>query len=104
MRNSAKGSGEKRRREELDIKQTIPLPMLDSSVFMLDCSMPDKNVVKGKILLCKLLSYETFTKGIQGLISIDDSSLNISFLFPIPFIVISSLDGLNLLNYINNTK
>ncbi|KAG6534258.1 hypothetical protein ZIOFF_008144 [Zingiber officinale] len=69
-----------------------------------DCSMPDKNVVKGKILLCKLLSYETFTKGIQGLISIDDSSLNISFLFPIPFIVISSLDGLNLLNYINNTK
>ncbi|XP_042418381.1 subtilisin-like protease SBT4.3 [Zingiber officinale] len=69
-----------------------------------DCSMPDKNVVKGKILLCKLLSYETFTKGIQGLISIDDSSLNISFLFPIPFIVISSLDGLNLLNYINNTN
>ncbi|KAG6480863.1 hypothetical protein ZIOFF_057451 [Zingiber officinale] len=70
-----------------------------------DCTaLPDINIVKGKIVLCKHFSDEIFITGIKGLIYIDDSSLDVSDLYPVPFITVSSLDGLNLLSYINNTK
>ncbi|KAG6480854.1 hypothetical protein ZIOFF_057442 [Zingiber officinale] len=70
-----------------------------------DCTaLPDINIVKGKIVLCKYFSDEIFSTGIKGLIFIDDSSLDVSDLYPVPFITVSSLDGLNLLSYINNTK
>ncbi|XP_074568513.1 subtilisin-like protease SBT4.3 [Curcuma longa] len=70
-----------------------------------DCTaLPDKNVLKGKIVLCNYFSDEIFSTGIKGLVFIDDSSLDVSFVYPIPFITVSSLDGLKLLSYINNTK
>ncbi|XP_042428724.1 subtilisin-like protease SBT4.3 [Zingiber officinale] len=69
-----------------------------------DCTLLDKNVVKGKIVLCNFFSFETFNTGIKGLVYIDDSSLDVSFSFPRPAIVVSSADGLNLLRYINRTK
>ncbi|KAG6480862.1 hypothetical protein ZIOFF_057450 [Zingiber officinale] len=70
-----------------------------------DCTaLPDINIVKGKIVLCKHFSDEIFITGIKGLIYIDDSSLDVSDLYPVPCITVSSLDGLNLLSYINNTK
>ncbi|XP_042428653.1 subtilisin-like protease SBT4.3 [Zingiber officinale] len=70
-----------------------------------DCTaLPDINMVKGKIVLCKYFSDEIFSTGIKGLIYIDDSSLDVSYLYPVPFITVSSLNGLNLLSYINNTK
>ncbi|KAG6480850.1 hypothetical protein ZIOFF_057438 [Zingiber officinale] len=70
-----------------------------------DCTaLPDINMVKGKIVLCKYFYDEIFSTGIKGLIFIDDSSLDVSFIYPVPFITVSSVDGLNLLNYINNTK
>ncbi|KAG6480856.1 hypothetical protein ZIOFF_057444 [Zingiber officinale] len=70
-----------------------------------DCTaLPDINMVKGKIVLCKYFYDEIFSTGIKGLIFIDDSSLDVSFIYPVPVITVSSVDGLNLLNYINNTK
>ncbi|KAG6480859.1 hypothetical protein ZIOFF_057447 [Zingiber officinale] len=66
-----------------------------------DCTaLPDINMVKGKIVLCKYFYDEIFSTGIKGLIFIDDSSLDVSFIYPVPFITVSSVDGLNLLNYI----
>ncbi|KAG6484763.1 hypothetical protein ZIOFF_053288 [Zingiber officinale] len=61
--------------------------------------------VNGKIVLCNSFSFETtFNRGIEGLVYIDDSSLDVSFSFPKPIMVVSSADGLNLLRYINRTK
>ncbi|RWW14712.1 hypothetical protein BHE74_00014597 [Ensete ventricosum] len=70
-----------------------------------DCTQLDEKSVKGKIVLCGYIDDGTgaYLAGAKGAVMLDDASLDTSFSFLLPAIVVSYSNGKKLMQYINKT-